>query len=462
MPRTKITRDIDIAWQLIRKEKDLYSNSCVDSKIASQADANWYNEHGVFALVIEIIDEDGLRADGMLQTYKNSIGFRGGLAPEFYSYRRGIIVNIEGYGGYYLASNLHINNHYFIHSYDRLKRYLEDAVKFEYDLHVLSHDERSAAWNGERYVLPKVPGVVIITPGNTTVIVDSAVTESVNDGEISEADTFIFMNISDVKMTEELRNQQNALNHDSALNMLCANKLFEQTEGSISRKQSRAMNFQYCPLNSTDNLHPLCAETGRCAPKLTSKYDGISFGWSGGRISLVDDIKLNMFRLTQIADSMVKAGNLKLRVFNDHHTVQQFASKIYPENRLTGYTGTATLVDGEHELCTHIDQNNSRRRECNQVVGSYQYMAKINDTNGESRLFRSYCGGRSMRACDKMANDGANIERLYEDLIQFTQWLPDHRISFPPRCDDKLRRFSLWSPNVGVVTGVHIHRSVFW
>lgn len=118
-------------------------------------------------------------------------------------------------------------------------------------------------------------------------------------------------------------------------------------------------------------------------------------------------------------------------------------------------------VKSENELCAHIDRMNSSKRECNQVIGSYYY--KQLNIDGEVKFHRAYCGGRSMAACEKMASNAANIDRLCRDLIEFVEQLPDHRKALPPKCcDDSLRRYSSWKPKDGIVTGMHIYRTIFW
>jgi hypothetical protein len=68
------------AWELIEAETKRYLDDCVKANIISTADAKWYNdnEHGQFALIIEMVDEEKLQKDGRLQSYKNTIGQRGG------------------------------------------------------------------------------------------------------------------------------------------------------------------------------------------------------------------------------------------------------------------------------------------------------------------------------------------------------------------------------------------------
>lgn len=148
--------------------------------------------------------------------------------------------------------------------------------------------------------------------------------------------------------------------------------------------------------------------------------------------SLVKDIQQNMVCLTSIADSIVNKTHLHMEPFCDLHSTQHFASRIYPCNPLTGYTGTATTIDSENKLGAHVNRFNSARKECDQVVGSYRYNLRLS-SDGNNKIERNYCGDRCMSICDGIAHDGANVERLYNDL-PITH---------------------------GIVTGVHILRTVF-
>jgi hypothetical protein len=67
-----------------------------------------------------------------------------------------------------------------------------------------------------------------------------------------------------------------------------------------------------------------------------------------------------------------------------------------------------------------------------------------------------------MASCGKMASDAAKIDRLCDDLIAFINELPEHCKSLPPRCNSMFRRYSNWNPKEGIVTGVHLFRTVFW
>jgi hypothetical protein len=71
---------LQFAWELIEAETKRYLDDCVKANIISTADAKWYNdnEHGRFALIIEMVDEEKLQKDGRLQSYKNTIGQLGG------------------------------------------------------------------------------------------------------------------------------------------------------------------------------------------------------------------------------------------------------------------------------------------------------------------------------------------------------------------------------------------------
>jgi hypothetical protein len=160
------------------------------------------------------------------------------------------VINIEGFSGNYLASNLHVNNHYAIRCCeDRLKRYLEDAVRMGLPLRVVMRDDDGNV----RYAMTEVQDVVIITPGNTAIVLDSLL----EDGE-----SLAFMNLSDLNMSETQMADLKSLNHERALDLLTSNPIFGDTEGARERKQTVALNYQYCGMNSTDRSHSfrMCPE----------------------------------------------------------------------------------------------------------------------------------------------------------------------------------------------------------
>ena len=368
-----------------------------------------------------------------------------------------------------MASQLHCNNHYAIQGTEsRLRRYLKDALKMGLPLHVVTRNDDGEAWKGEICPLPDTPDVLIITPGNSAVVMDSSnIDDSKNDAEPS---TFAFASVSDLNMSSDFRALFESLNHESALKLLLSKPIFQDADGAKGRKQAFALNYQYSSMNSTDRTHLLCARTGRCAPKLTSKYNGITEGWDNGSSSLKDSVEKNMVILTKIADSMDSYTGLGIKPFRDAHSTRHFASTIHPQNRLTGFTAIATPVNSDNELGAHVDRNNSSRKGCDQVIGSYQYTVLkhknpytvLEGTNEDIELYRTYFGGRSMAICDKMAHDGANIDRLYDDLVVFAESLSENRVNLPPTCNYEQRRESRWEPRHGIATEVHIDRTVFW
>lgn len=381
--KADVARAVDIAWRQIRSEIKLYSDDCVKNRIATPEDTKWYcdNHQGPFALVTEIVDEEKLRRDDMIGSYRNNVGRWGGLSPELHAYRRRILINIEGHSGYYLASRLHMNNHYGIRcSEDRLKRYLGDAVRMGLPLKVVTRDDSGKVEYERRYPMTELQDVVIITPGNTVIVLD-------NKGVDGEEEPLVFMNLSDLNMSESEMKNLKSLNHEKAMGYLISNPIFEDAYGSKERKQPIAINYQYCGMNSRDRDHALSALTGKCAPMITSKYDGKSPGWS--KDSLVKDIAENMKKLTRIAQSMAAVAGVKTRPFSDRHSNEHFASKIHPDNHLTGYTGTVIPVNPDNELCAHIDRNNSSKKESNQVIGSYFY--KLLNKDATIQLYRVYC-----------------------------------------------------------------------
>lgn len=449
-----VARAVDKAWGLIRNEMELYSEHCVKNGIATSEDANWYcdNKQGPFALVTEIVDEQKLRRDDMIGRYKNDVGQWGGLSPELHNYRRRIVISIEGHSGYYLTSRLHMNNHYGIQcSEDRLKRYLGDAVRMGLSIEVVTSEDSGKVGHVRKYMMPAKQDVLIITPGNTVVVVDNREADG-------EQVSIAFMNLSDINMSESEKKNMKSLNHERAIDFFMSNTAFGDAYGAKERNQPTAINYQFVGMNSTDRDHKLTALTGKCAPKLTSRYDGISPGWN--EKSLVDDIAKSMVNLTRIAESMAANTGVATRPFSDSHSYEHFASKIHPHNHLTGYTSTLTPVDADNELCAHIDRNNSTEIESNQVVGSYFY--KQIKKGSEIKNYRMYHGGRCVATCSKMASNATKIERLSADLIGFIDKLPEHRKSLPPKCDSRFRRYSNWNPKDGIVTGVHLFRTVFW
>jgi hypothetical protein len=58
-----------------------------------------------------------------------------------------------------------------------------------------------------------------------------------------------------------------------------------------------------------------------------------------------------------------------------------------------------------------------------------------------------------------MAHDAVNIDRLYNDLVEFAENLDldENRTSVSPKYDHALRRHSCWKPHHGIVTGWSAH-----
>jgi hypothetical protein len=298
-------------------------------------------------------------------------------------------------------------------------------------LKVATRDVSGKLEYGRRYPMTELQDVVIITPGNMVIVLDSR-------GVDGEEEPLAFMNLLDLNMLESEMKDLKSLNHEKAMDYLISNPIFEDAYGAKERKQPIALNYQYCGINSRDQDHALSALMGKCALKITSKYDGISPGWS--KESLVKDIAENMKKLTHIAQSMAAVAGMETRPFSDRHSSEHFASKIHPGNHLTGYTGTVTPVNPDNDLCAHIDRNNSSKKESNQVIGSYFY--KLLNKDATIQLYHVYCGGRSMEICGKMASDAAKIGRLCNDLIAFinelqyfgilrTALLPEYTFSGP-------------------------------
>ena len=315
-------------------------------------------------------------------------------------------------------------------------------------IEVVTSEDSGKVGHVRKYMMPAKQDVLIITPGNTVVVVDNREADG-------EQVSIAFMNLSDINMSESEKKNMKSLNHERAIDFFVSNTAFGDAYGAKERNQPTAINYQFAGMNSTDRDHKLTALTGKCAPKLTSRYNGISPGWN--EKSLVDDIAKSMVNLTRIAESMAANTGVATRPFSDSHSNEHFASKIHPHNHLTGYTSTLTPVDADNELCAHIDRNNSTEIESNQVVGSYFY--KQIKKGSEIKNYRMYHGGRCVATCSKMASNATKIERLSADLIGFIDKLPEHRKSLPPKCDSRFRRYSNWNPKDGIVTGVHLFRT---